>query len=65
MTKQKHQVLLRGNGWRMRRDDGAYGYRLEGDLATDGCDTFEGSLPLEQADVARLFADAGIQWRWE
>lgn len=65
MAKEKHQVLLRGNGWIVRRDTGSYGYRLEGDLASNSITTFEGSLPLQQEDVAKLFNSEGKEWRYE
>lgn len=65
MAKEKHQVLLRGSGWIVRRDTGSYSYRLEGDLATDANVAFEGSLPLQQEDVAKLFNSEGKEWRYE
>ncbi len=65
MSKEKMQVLLRGQGWRITRANDAYGYRLEGDLAHTSACSFEGSLPLSQADVATLFASEGLTWRME
>jgi hypothetical protein len=63
--KDKPQVLLRGNGWRIIRAKDIYGYRLEGDLMTNGETTLEGSLPLSQDDVAKLFKSEGLEWRYE
>ena len=58
--KDKPQVLLRGDGWRIVRSDDIYGYRAEGEELGYGY-----SLPLCQEDVATLFKDAGKEWRWE
>ena len=63
--RDKQQVLLRGEGWRVTRSNDVYGYRIEGDLVKEGGIEFDGSLPLIQEDVARLFAEQGLTWRWE
>ena len=65
MAKDKMQVLLRGQGWRIVRSNDVYSYRLEGDLASTATHVMEGSLPLSQADVATLFASEGLTWRME
>ena len=63
--KEKQQVLLRGDGWKVTRSNDKYGYRLEGDLCKLNGIVFDGSLPLAQEDVARLFAEQGLVWRYE
>jgi hypothetical protein len=63
--KEKNQILLRGNGFIVTRSKDAYGYRLEGCMMKDQIDSFEGSMPLSQDDVAKLFTDAGLVWRYE